>query len=66
MEYGGITLIGLPEQWRILVDSRIEYVDVAMIGSGVRRSKLMLRGEDLAAYPRVELTEGLGLPVRSQ
>jgi prolyl-tRNA editing enzyme YbaK/EbsC (Cys-tRNA(Pro) deacylase) len=62
MEYGGITPIGLPEQWRVLVDARVADIAVAMIGSGVRRSKLMLNGADLAAYPRVELTEGLGLP----
>ena len=64
MEYGGITPIGLPEEWRVLVDARAGRVDVAMIGSGVRRSKLMLRGSDLAAYPRVELIEDLGLPLR--
>ena len=63
MEYGGITPIGLPSWWRVLVDAPIRDVDVAMIGSGVRRSKLMLRGDDLAAYPGVELVEGLGLPL---
>ena len=63
MEYGGITPIGLPQGWRLLVDATMRDIDVAMIGSGVRRSKLMLRGADLAAYPGVELTEGLGLPL---
>jgi prolyl-tRNA editing enzyme YbaK/EbsC (Cys-tRNA(Pro) deacylase) len=63
MEYGGITPIGLPDEWRVFVDTPIAQVEVAMIGSGVRRSKLMLRGSDLAAYPGVELIEGLGLPV---
>jgi prolyl-tRNA editing enzyme YbaK/EbsC (Cys-tRNA(Pro) deacylase) len=63
MEYGGITPIGLPDDWRLLVDARIAQLDAAMIGSGVRRSKLMVRGPDLAAYPGVELTEGLGLPI---
>ena len=41
MEYGGITPIGLPEGWRLLVDPRVLDVEVAVIGSGVRRSKLL-------------------------
>jgi prolyl-tRNA editing enzyme YbaK/EbsC (Cys-tRNA(Pro) deacylase) len=65
MEYGGITPIGLPDAWRVLVDATVADIEVAIIGSGVRRSKLLLRGADLAAYPRVELTEGLGLRVPS-
>lgn len=65
MEYGGITPIGLPAQWRLLVDGSIADLDVAIIGSGVRRSKLLLRGADLAAYPTVELITGLGVRMRS-
>ena len=42
MEYGGITPVGLPAEWRLLVDSRIPEIDVAIIGSGLRRSKLLL------------------------
>lgn len=61
MEYGGITPVGLPTGWRILVDTSVADIDVAVIGSGVRRSKLLLSGRDLAALPGVELTEGLGI-----
>ena len=61
MEYGGITPVGLPTGWRILVDASVADIDVAVIGSGVRRSKLLLSGRDLAALPGVELTEGLGI-----
>jgi prolyl-tRNA editing enzyme YbaK/EbsC (Cys-tRNA(Pro) deacylase) len=64
MEYGGITPIGLPDTWRVLVDATVADIDVAMIGSGVRRSKLMLSGAHLAAYPRAELIEGLGIKVQ--
>ncbi|HEY9563829.1 MAG TPA: YbaK/EbsC family protein [Nocardioides sp.] len=59
MEYGGITPIGLPAQWRILVDSRAVEVDDAIIGSGVRRSKLFLPGRLLGALPGAEVIEGL-------
>lgn len=59
MEYGGITPVGLPEGWRLLVDARIPDIDVAVIGSGVRRSKLLLPGGLLAALPGAEVVEGL-------
>jgi prolyl-tRNA editing enzyme YbaK/EbsC (Cys-tRNA(Pro) deacylase) len=59
MEYGGITPIGLPEGWRLLVDARCVEIDVALIGSGVRRSKLLLPGADLARIPGAEVVEGL-------
>lgn len=60
MEYGGITPVGLPEAWRILVDATVADIDVAVIGSGVRRSKLLLAGRDLVTLPGVEVVEGLG------
>ena len=61
MEYGGITPVGLPEGWRVLVDASVLDIDVAIIGSGVRRSKLLLAGADLGVLPRVEVLHGLGL-----
>ena len=61
MEYGGITPVGLPAGWRVLVDASVVDIEVAIIGSGVRRSKLLLSGPDLAALPGVEVVEGLGL-----
>ena len=59
MEYGGITPIGLPEEWRLLVDARVVDIDVALIGSGVRRSKLLVPGRLLAELPRAEVVEDL-------
>jgi hypothetical protein len=35
-------------------------IDVAIIGSGVRRSKLLLPGKLLAELPSAEVIEGLG------
>jgi prolyl-tRNA editing enzyme YbaK/EbsC (Cys-tRNA(Pro) deacylase) len=60
MEYGGITPIGLPPAWRVLVDSSVLDIEVAIIGSGVRRSKLLLPGKLLAELPRAEVIEKLG------
>jgi prolyl-tRNA editing enzyme YbaK/EbsC (Cys-tRNA(Pro) deacylase) len=63
MEYGGITPIGLPADWRLLVDPATCADDsVACIGSGVRRSKLVLAGALLRTLPGVEVVEGLGVP----
>src|SRR3954447_18375192 len=60
MEYGGITPVGLPEGWRVFVDRSCLDIEVAIIGSGVRRSKLLLPGRRLADLPGAEVLEGLG------
>jgi prolyl-tRNA editing enzyme YbaK/EbsC (Cys-tRNA(Pro) deacylase) len=60
MEYGGITPVGLPPDWRVLVDAACLDIDVAVIGSGVRRSKLLLPGRRLGDLPGAEVVEGLG------
>ena len=59
MEYGGITPVGLPTDWRLLVDSRVLDIQVAVIGSGVRRSKLLLPGRLSGALPGAEVIDGL-------
>lgn len=59
MEHGGITPVGLPPHWRLLVDSRAAELDAALIGSGVRRSKLLLPGPLLAELPGAEVVDGL-------
>ncbi|MDP3890977.1 YbaK/EbsC family protein [Nocardioides sp.] len=60
MEYGGITPVGLPADWRVLVDASVLDLEVAIIGSGVRRSKLLVPGALLAELPRAEVVTGLG------
>ena len=55
MEYGGITPIGLPAGWPILVDERVDATDHVIIGSGVRRSKLVVPGALLARLPGAEV-----------
>lgn len=59
MEYGGITPIGLPEQWPVLVDPGVVQRDQVMIGAGSRGAKLQLPGPLVALLPRVELLPGL-------
>ena len=59
MEYGGITPVGLPSEWRLLVDAACLDIDVAIIGSGVRRSKLLLPGRLLGELKAAEVVERL-------
>jgi prolyl-tRNA editing enzyme YbaK/EbsC (Cys-tRNA(Pro) deacylase) len=60
MEYGGITPLGLPGGWPILVDAAVAACPDAVIGSGVRRSKLLLPGEVLAGLPGAMVLADLG------
>ena len=59
MEYGGITPIGLPKSWSILVDSRVVAMPHVIVGSGVRHSKIAIAGPALGALPGAEVIEGL-------
>jgi prolyl-tRNA editing enzyme YbaK/EbsC (Cys-tRNA(Pro) deacylase) len=59
MEYGGITPIGLPDDWPVLVDARVAATPYVIVGSGIRASKIALPGAALAALPRAEVIEGL-------
>lgn len=63
MEFGGITPVGLPAGWRVLVDARVADVPLAVVGSGVRRSKLLLPGASIAALPGAVVVAGLANPV---
>jgi prolyl-tRNA editing enzyme YbaK/EbsC (Cys-tRNA(Pro) deacylase) len=60
MEYGGITAIGLPDGWPLLVDAAVAAAPAVVIGSGIRGSKLALPGELAARLPGAEVVEGLG------
>jgi len=59
MEYGGITPVGLPADWPVLVDAAVVAAGRVVIGSGVRRSKLVLLGQALTELPGCEVVEGL-------
>ena len=54
MEYGGITPVGLPADWPLLVDESVAAHERLIIGSGIRGSKLLVTGALLAALPNAE------------
>ncbi len=62
MEYGGITPLGLPQDWPIFLDRAVTQADYVVIGSGLRRSKIILPGKILAEIPNVVILEKLGVP----
>jgi prolyl-tRNA editing enzyme YbaK/EbsC (Cys-tRNA(Pro) deacylase) len=63
MEYGGITPPGLPVEWPVLVDPMVVSAGDVVVGSGVRRSKLVLPGHLLAELPAAVVVAGLARAV---
>jgi prolyl-tRNA editing enzyme YbaK/EbsC (Cys-tRNA(Pro) deacylase) len=61
MEYGGITPIGLPGDWPLLVDSAVADLPYVLVGSGRRRGKLLVPGKAFAELPGAVVLEGLGI-----
>ena len=62
MEYGGITPVGLPPGWPVLVDDLVaKSAGDVVIGSGIRGSKLWLPGQLLAELPGAQVLSGLGI-----
>ncbi|MFE8949365.1 YbaK/EbsC family protein [Streptomyces sp. NPDC007856] len=59
MEYGGITPVGLPAGWPLLVDEAVTTAPHVLVGSGRRRGKLILPGWAFAQLPGVEILPGL-------
>lgn len=54
MEFGGITPVGLPESWPVLVDPAVVAAGDVVIGSGKRSSKLLVRAVELLDLPGAE------------
>jgi prolyl-tRNA editing enzyme YbaK/EbsC (Cys-tRNA(Pro) deacylase) len=61
MEYGGITPVGLPDGVRLLVDRAVLDIEAMIIGSGVRRSKLLMPGRLAAELPGATVLDDLAL-----
>lgn len=62
MEYGGITPIGLPQGWPVLIDARVVQADQIVIGSGLRRSKVRIPGPLAGGLPGARVVEDLAIP----
>ncbi|SDC93150.1 YbaK/EbsC family protein [Actinokineospora iranica] len=63
MAYGGITPIGLPADWPLLVDAAVARAPELVIGSGIRGSKLLVPGGLLAGLPSAEVVDDLARAV---
>lgn len=63
MEYGGITPIGLPQDWPLLIDERVVAQDQIVIGSGVRRSKVRMPGPLAQQLPGAQVITDLAVPI---
>jgi prolyl-tRNA editing enzyme YbaK/EbsC (Cys-tRNA(Pro) deacylase) len=66
MAYGGITPVGLPAGWPVLVDAAVAAAELVVIGSGTRGSKLAVPGALLAALPGAQVLDGLGQPLEQR
>ena len=61
MEYGGITPIGLPAQWPLLIDRAVVDAGTVVVGSGIRASKIVVPAEELAKLPGAMVLDDLAL-----
>jgi prolyl-tRNA editing enzyme YbaK/EbsC (Cys-tRNA(Pro) deacylase) len=61
MEYGGVSPLGLPADWPVFVQESLVSRDVVVIGSGVRRSKILLPGSVLAELPGAVVTPDVAI-----
>lgn len=57
MTSGGITPLGLPEDWSVLVDQRVADAEAVVIGGGVREAKILVPGPELAALDAAEVLD---------
>jgi prolyl-tRNA editing enzyme YbaK/EbsC (Cys-tRNA(Pro) deacylase) len=51
MQQGGITPVGLPAGWPVLVDAKVVAAGPVVIGAGLRGAKLLVHGSALADLP---------------
>lgn len=61
MEYGSITIVGLPDDWILLVDATLTKKTMVVMGSGLIKSKLALPGNMLEKLANVEVLDNLGI-----
>ena len=61
MECGGITPVGVPSGWPILIDRAVADSAAVIIGSGIRGSKIVLSGNALASLPGAFVSDGIAV-----
>lgn len=57
MEFGGITPLGLPADWPLLVDTAVANSEHVVIGSGIRGSKLLVPGKIFTSLPNAAVMD---------
>lgn len=57
MTSGGITPVGLPQGWPVLVDRAVAEAGPLVIGAGERGAKLLVDGAEIASLPGAEVLE---------
>lgn len=57
MEYGGITPIGLPRDWTILIDEEVMKHETVVVGGGVRRSKIAVHTKAFLELPNTRVLD---------
>ncbi|RSX53169.1 YbaK/prolyl-tRNA synthetase associated region [Bifidobacterium goeldii] len=62
MESDGMSPIGLPADWPLLIDQHILSIPRLYLGSGIRQSKLVIDGALFDRIPNVQFVSGLGRP----
>jgi len=63
MEYGSITPFGLPESWKILIDSRIMNKEKIICGGGKQKSKLFVQTKVFGQMKNVDVIDELSKPM---
>jgi prolyl-tRNA editing enzyme YbaK/EbsC (Cys-tRNA(Pro) deacylase) len=59
MEYGGVTVFGLPDSVQVYVDSRVLDRAEVVMGGGNRSSKVVLAPAELLKLPGLQVVTGL-------
>jgi prolyl-tRNA editing enzyme YbaK/EbsC (Cys-tRNA(Pro) deacylase) len=59
MEYGSITIVGLPTTWPLLIDESLTRLPYLLIGGSLRTSKLLIPGSTLAELPGARIMSSL-------
>lgn len=61
MEYGGITPIGLPSEWPVLIDAGVVAAGSVVVGSGIRGSKIVVPASELTELPAAVMLDDLAI-----